>query len=113
MSSRNYNRLPRLLQNSIEMWYDRVEQILGDELGGGGTSGNRNCYRASSSVLNISTACIPLQHFSNAEGTLAASGVTPVLVNLENRTEHPDRLGQPKLCPMESQEGDVLFCTYR
>ncbi len=43
--------------NSIRVGYDRIEQIRegvsGDRLGG--TSGKRDCHRASSHNLNVST----------------------------------------------------------
>ncbi len=59
-----------------------------------GTSRKRDCHRASSRNLNVSTEqaftisrqFVSVRNYSNAERMLAATGFTPLLVNLERMT---------------------------
>ncbi len=49
--------------------------------------------------------------YSNAERMLAATGFTPLLINLESvlSRSNPGE-GSKKLCRMESREGRALCC---
>ncbi len=84
-----------------------------------GTSANRDCHRVSSRILKISTdeafttssgKLTPLRGYSNAEGMLATSSITPLLVNIGSMTAKPIAGGGRKDCvPCINREGRVLF----
>ncbi len=75
---------------------------------------NRDCTPASSHALNILTDDTFLWQFSsarsytNAEGILAMSGVTPLPVYLESMPPSPpERFGAAKITPPENRKGCV------
>ncbi len=54
---------------------------------------------------------VPLRDYSNAEHFLAATGFTPLLVNLESITTKPNAGVGSRLRRIESREGRALFGT--
>ncbi len=73
-----------------------------------GTSGKRNYYCPSSrwSGHNILWQLVPVRDYSNAERMLAATSLTPLLVNLQSLTSKTNAGGgQQRLRHMESQGG--------
>ncbi len=65
------------------------------------------------SVHNLLWQLVPVRDYSNAERFLAATGFTPLLVNLQSITSKPKTGVGSRLRRIESQEGHALFCTCR
>ncbi len=93
----SYNNGIRLIYGKSWMGYQ--------ETGWRGTFGEKDCHRESSGNLNISTdeafkisSGIPVRDYSNAERMLAATGFTPLLVNLQSMTPIPNADGGSKNC---------------
>ncbi len=69
------------------------------------TSGKRDYYCASSRCSGHNTLwqLVPVRDYSNAELMLAATSLTPLLVNLQSMTSKPNAGGgQQRLRHMES-----------
>ncbi len=116
VGNNNYRKRPRLLQNSI-----RVE-LVREGISRDGLEGEfwvqwlLSCiqshveYLHRQSVHNLLRQFIPVRGYSNAERMLAATGFTPLLVNLDCEAQSEWR--QHKLRRMEIRQGRALFCKY-
>ncbi len=91
------------------MGYDRVEQIR-EGIWGDGLEGNfweeglPSCIQSKLERLhgcsghNCFWQFVPVRHYSNAERMLAATGFTPMFVNLESMTSKPNAGGGSNDC---------------
>ncbi len=95
--------------NIIRVGYDKVEQIREGEFGVGleDTSGKRDRQSCVQSKLEYPHGCsghnflwqfAPVWDYLNAERMLAATGLTPLLLNLESMTSKPNVGGGIKVC---------------
>ncbi len=91
------------------MGYNRMEQIrkgvLGDGLEGNfREEGLPLCVQSRLECLHVFSGhsfhwqFVPVPDYSNAEPMLAATGLTPLLVNLESMTSKPNASGDRKDC---------------
>ncbi len=63
---------------------------------------------------NILWKFVPVREYSSCERMLAATGFTPLLVNLESMTSKPNAGGAAKILSHgKNREGRALFCTCR
>ncbi len=108
--------------NSTRVGYDRVEQIrervLGDGLEGNfWEEGLPSCVQSKFKCLhgcsghNFLWQFVPVRDYLNAERMLAATGLTPRLVNLESKTSKPYTGGGSKDCV--TWKDRALFYTSR
>ncbi len=102
------------------MGYDRVEQIregvFGDWLEGNfWEEGLPSCVQSKFECLhgrsghNFLCQFVPVRDFSNAEHMLAATGLTPLLVNLQSMTSKPNAGWGSKDCATWEVEEAVHY----